>query len=273
MERSSMRERVWRLVDATRAEDEFNIQYDRYDWFIQAFVVMTVLVVILDTVDKVHRQYGHVFYLMEGVAVCVFLVDYLLRLWSCVEDPRYRSPIMGRLRFMVAPSTLIDASAIAPLFFPLLGISDRYTQMVRMLRMLRLLKLFRYVEGLHLISRVFRSKKDELVLSTIILGLLLVLTSSFIYFAEHRAQPDKFPDIPSAMWWSVVTLTTVGYGDVFPITILGKFLAGFSAILGVGFFALPAAILTSAFIEELGRRGKLEPLCCPHCHETFEPSG
>ena len=117
-------------------------------------------------------------------------------------------------------------------------------------------------------GRVFKDKKEELILTFMLMVGLIIVVSSFMYFAEHDAQPDKFPDIPSSMWWSVVTLTTVGYGDIYPITTLGKIFAAISAILGIGMFALPTGILGASFIEEL-QKEKMGQCICPHCGEKI----
>ncbi len=124
----------------------------------------------------------------------------------------------------------------------------------------------RYVDSLNTLDDVVRSKKEELVVIIIMILMLLLFSSSLIYVVEAEAQPDKFPDIPSAMWWGVATLTTVGYGDIYPITPLGKILSGFIAFLGIGIFALPTGILASGFAEEIQKRRKQsEIVFCPHC--------
>ena len=136
------------------------------------------------------------------------------------------------------------------------------------MRIFSVAKLTRYSSSIRLIGRVFKDKKEELVLTFMLMMGLIIIVSSFMYFAEHDAQPDKFPDIPSSMWWSVVTLTTVGYGDIYPITPLGKFFASISAILGIGMFALPTGILGASFVEEL-QKEKMQERICPHCREKI----
>jgi len=118
-----------------------------------------------------------------------------------------------------------------------------------------------------LMMRVFKSKKEELVLSICMTFFLIIISASVMYFLEHDAQPDKFSSIPETMWWSVATLTTVGYGDVYPVTIVGKILASFISILGIGMFALPAGILASGFSDEIKQVKKQQR--CPHCNTPF----
>jgi len=199
---------------------------------------------------------------------CLFSAEYLLRLWSCTVNPAHAAPLRGRFRFALTPLLLIDLLAILPFYFsllaPLLALDLRFLRAVRLFRLFRLAKLARYSLALRTFGRVLSSKKEELLSTLFILFLLLFLASSLMYFAENKAQPEKFSSIPTALWWGVATLTTVGYGDVVPVTALGRFLASMIAILGIGMFALPTGILGAAFVEEMQTRSS-PPKLCPHC--------
>ena len=137
------------------------------------------------------------------------------------------------------------------IFVNLRGLDLRFLRVARLLA--RIVRLSRYFTGLRTLGRVLHTKRGELFAVISVLLLLLVMTSSLMFFAEHEAQPEEFASIPKAMWWSIITLTTVGYGDVFPVTAAGRLLAGLIAIVGIGLFALPAGILGSGFMEELGK--------------------
>jgi voltage-gated potassium channel len=188
-------------------------------------------------------------------------------LWIAPLDARYSKPVIGRIRYAFSLMAVVDLLAILPAFMPLIFPLDlRILRFLRLFRLFRLFKLSRYVESLNTLDDVVRSKKEELLVTVVMIGMLLVFASSLMYIVETEAQPDKFPDIPSAMWWGVATLTTVGYGDVFPITALGKLLGGFIAFLGIGMFALPTGILASGFSEEIKKRRDKDKICeCPHC--------
>lgn len=123
----------------------------------------------------------------------------------------------------------------------------------------------RYVKALDTLDDVIKEKKEDLIVPLAIILLLLVLASSVMYLAETDAQPDKFPNILATLWWGVATLTTVGYGDIFPIMPLGKFIGGVIAFLGIGLFALPTGILAAGFAEEVQKRRRKEVKICPHC--------
>ncbi|MGI4762315.1 MAG: potassium channel family protein [Janthinobacterium lividum] len=192
----------------------------------------------------------------------------MARVWSCVEDPRYRQPWLGRLRYMATPLALIDLLAVLPFFLALGGLSLR---LARLLRVVRVLKVARYVKALHLIERVVRRKRTELLVAMGVIGVMLLLVSTLMYAVESEAQPDKFGSIPDTMWWGVATLTTVGYGDVFPITPAGKLLSSVIAVLGLGLFAIPTGILASGFSEHIQEQPAAEPTYkyCPHCGEKL----
>ena len=239
-----------------------------FDQTIFSLIALTSLTIVLETIAPIAAVAQGAFEVVEVVTVALFTFEYLLRVWSCTEDPDYAHPLWGRLRFAVQPLTLIDLLAIAPFYIPLTGLDLR---IARVLRLLRLLKLTRYSESMSIIVDVLRSRREALI-STVFIGFVLLLfASALMYLAEREAQPEGFSSIPAAMWWGMVTLTTVGYGDLFPVTGLGRGLGAVVALLGIGLFALPAGILGSAFVEELDRRRtpQEENRTCPHCGEPL----
>ncbi|GAA4334365.1 hypothetical protein GCM10023184_28350 [Flaviaesturariibacter amylovorans] len=162
---------------------------------------------------------------------------------------------------MASSGAIVDVLAILPFYLPyLIGYDLRFIRLLRLTRLLRFFKLGRYVGAFRMIRQVFRAKKEELILSLSITLLLIVVASCIMYFVEHDAQPTKFSSIPETMWWSVATLTTAGYGDVYPVTMLGKTLTAIISILGVGMFALHAGILASGFSESWKVNGDLPTL-------------
>lgn len=173
----------------------------------------------------------------------------------------------GRIKYAFSLMAIVDLLAILPAFLPMIFPVDlRVLRFLRTFRLFRLFKMSRYVESLDKLDDVVRSRKEELLVTVVMIVMMLIFASSLMYLVENEAQPDKFPNIPSAMWWGVATLTTVGYGDVFPVTPLGKILGAFIAFLGIGMFALPTGILASGFAEEIARKKLVHSDCqCPHC--------
>jgi len=227
-------------------------------------ILLNVAAMMVQSVAGLAAAYGPWFDAIEVVSVAVFSVEYLLRLWVATESPLYARPVLGRLRYVVTPLALVDLAAVLPFYLPmLLPVNLLFIRVLRLLRLMRLLKIGRYSQSLQTLGWVLRERRGELVASLLVLAVLLVLTSSLMYQVEHDAQPAVFPNVFAAMWWAVSTLTTVGYGDTYPITPFGKLLGGVVAILGIGLFALPAGILGSGFIEKLAHRG--DERRCPHC--------
>jgi voltage-gated potassium channel len=228
-------------------------------------IALNVLAVILETVPSLEQQFRDAFVLFERPSVAVFTVEYVARLWACTADPRFRRPVTGRLRFSLTPLALIDLAVILPAYLPWHIVLDlRFARVLRLVRILRIFKIARYSRTVRLFLQVFAAKRTDFGLVVIVVGLIIVLASSLIYYAEHPAQPEAFSSIPAAMWWSVETLTTVGYGDMCQRTPLGKLLGTLIAFVGIGIFALPAGILAAGFAEQLRNQRRASDRC-PHC--------
>jgi voltage-gated potassium channel len=218
-------------------------------------IFANVVAVMLETVDEIEVPYRKYFLAFEVVSVSIFSIEYLIRLWIADLNPNFHGSVRGRLRYALTPMALVDLASILPFYLPIaLTVDLRILRVLRLFRVFRLFKMARYVESLNTLHRVFRAKKTELAITLLMLMILLVFASSAMYVAENAAQPDKFPNIPATLWWGVVTLTTVGYGDIYPVTPLGKVIGGLIAFMGIGLFALPAGILASGFSEEVHKR-------------------
>ena len=226
-----------------------------FDIFIMSLISLNVVAVILETVEEIRQSLGAFLLVFEIGSVAIFTIEYLLRIWSCTVHRSFAAPVTGRLRYAMRPMLLIDLLAILPAYLTVLPIDLRFLRALRLLRIFRLLRLHRYSVALQILSGVIVAKKEELTIALSSLLMLLLISSSLMYYADHNAQPEAFSSIPATMWWSVATLTTVGYGDMYPSTAIGKVLAGVIAILGIGMFALPAGILGGAFAERAARGG------------------
>lgn len=247
----------------------------KWDKFINGFIITLILLsvtaVILETVPSIHDPYFIYFKIFDLFTVTVFTIEYILRVWSCTYDPRYRHSIKGRLKYMVSAYALIDLIAILPFYFHfIIGLDLREVRILRLLRFLRLFGLTAYMKSAKMIKNVFVSRANELKLSLVLIFFLLIISACLIYFAEHLAQPKVFTSIPATMWWAVVTITSVGYGDMIPITIEGKILTGIITLSGLAIFALPAGIITAGFLEEMRKRKSPRNTECPHCGKPIE---
>jgi voltage-gated potassium channel len=260
---------IWEILEVDRPDDERGRVFDAFDIFILALILLNVIAVALSTVKSIETRFETELRWFEVFSVAVFTIEYLARVWACVAHSGYSRPVAGRLRFMLRPIAIIDLLAILPFYLTFFTADLRFIRALRLFRIFRVAKLGRYSTSVRLFGSVFRNKKEELVVTMVLMLLLIMMSASFMYFAENEAQPDKFSDIPSTVWWAVMTLTTVGYGDIFPITPLGKVLTMVIAILGIGMFALPVGIFGAGFVEEI-QKLKAGKTICPHCGEVIE---
>lgn len=245
----ALRRRAYRAMEVRDAGDRLG---HALNLALVALILVNVLAVILETVPSLGQRYAALFQALEVVSVAVFTVEYLGRAWWAVEDPRYAHPLWGRLRYLLTPLALIDLIAILP--FYLAQIFGLDLRLLRLLRLLRILKLSRYSPAVTVLADVLRDERDSLLVTFMVLLTILVLASAGIYLFENEAQPEAFGSIPAAMWWAVATLTTVGYGDVTPITPAGKVFAALVTLTGIGMVSLPAGIVASGFTEALRQR-------------------
>ncbi|MFN3199762.1 MAG: ion transporter [Bradymonadia bacterium] len=243
------RARIHQIIEPSRGRHDTLSR--AFDITILGLIVLNIVALIFQTEASIYAAAPTLFDMVEWISVAVFSVEYLLRIWVCVEDARYARPVLGRLRYALTPMMLVDLMAVAPFFMVWLSMDMRFVRAFRLMRLFRLAKLGRYVGALELMGRALRGRLAELLITVSLILMLLVVAAGLMYYAEREAQPEAFASIPRAMWWAVATLTTVGYGDVYPITMVGRVLGAVIAILGVGLFALPAGIISGCFMEEL----------------------
>jgi voltage-gated potassium channel len=279
--RTGLRHRVYECLEVARDGD---VTSRITDAIVLAMILANVAVVIVESTEPQDRPLPAFYDWFEALSVAFFTVEYLLRLWVTVEAARYRHPILGRVRWALSPLALVDLFAILPTWAMWLGFTSgldlRVMRSLRLVRIFRLAKLTRYSNALRTFFAVIHERRGELGTSLFLLGVLLLVASSLMYSIENAHQPDQFASIPHAMWWAVATLTTVGYGDVYPVTGAGRVLGAVIAVLGIGMFALPAGILGAAFTEALERQrrrrhaahAETTPANCPHCgHALHDP--
>lgn len=244
---------------------------EAYDLFMVWLICLNIVALVLETVGPLYTRHLALFQAFEVASVLLFSLDYLLRLWTCTLNPEFAGAVRGRIRYALSPLALIDLAAVLPFYLPFVGMDLRFARGARLLRLLRLGKLARYSRALHMVARVVARQKEELLTTFVLSGLLLLGSSTLMYLVERGAQPEDFSSIPAAMWWGIATLTTVGFGDVVPLTAAGKFLSSVIAVIGIGIVALPTGILSAGFIEEMQLRKNPGGVKCPHCGEQLPP--
>lgn len=246
---ANIRDRIFDVIDENNKSTSLARLFDA---FIIALIVLNVIAIVLESFEEIKHTYGFILEWFELFSIVAFTVEYLLRILT--SDLKYpnKSKAGAIVLFVFSPLALVDLFAILPAYLPLLlPIDLRILRALRLLRVMRLFKLNRYSRSLQLILEVFREKRSDLGVTVFVTFILLIIASTLMYHIEGNRQPEAFPNIIASFWWAIATLTTVGYGDVYPITGWGKFISGVIALLGIGLVALPTGILSSAFFEKI----------------------
>lgn len=217
-------------------------------------ILAAVASAILETEPTIAAGNEEIFRTMEIGFGLVFLVEYLARLWVADMSPAFAGSRWPRLKFVTSLPAIIDLLSILPALFAFAGGATLALRFVRFFRILRLAKLGRFSSAWSDLGNAIRSRKEELFLAFSLSAFTMLIASTLMYWAEGDAQPEKFGSIPRTMWWTIVTLTTVGYGDVYPVTPVGKFLCGMVAVAAIGLIALPTGILAAAMSDVMQRR-------------------
>lgn len=231
-----------REIVAVNGNHPFSSTFDK---LITYSVLLAIIHLTLETEAELYSSYKSLFIWVERGLTVIFTTEYVLRIIS------FKRSYYGKsfIRYVLSFDLLIDFLALIPFYLTLLPIDLRYLRTFRLLRLARIFKLTRYNTAINTVKAVISSKKEILTISFVLIGLILYMVSAVMYYVENAAQPEVFSSIPKTMWWGVATLTTVGYGDIFPITPLGRMLGGIIAILGIGIFAIPTGIIASGFTE------------------------
>ncbi len=246
------KQRVFEILEEGAAGDHISHFVDRG---LALLVIVTVVSVVLETVPAYAMAYHRVFVAIEIFAVFLFSVEYILRLWIADMHGtlRHLRPSLARMRYALQPAAIVDLLAIAPLYAVIVfGMTD--LRVLLLFRLIRFLKLARFSPGLRSLTSAVVSERRALLGSLVIIIGVVLTAATVLYVAEREIQPDKFGSIPASMWWALATLTTVGYGDVVPVTAFGKIVAGVVMLAGYAMFALPIGIVASAFAREIHQR-------------------
>jgi voltage-gated potassium channel len=256
-------------------------------------IVVNVCCVILESVESIRQHFGPAFDEFEKIATAIFAAEYVCRVWVCVDfhSVNYRDPAWGRLRYMRSFFALVDLVAILPAILGFFDAAD--FRILRLLRLLRMLKLARHSTTFGLLFAVLREERQSIAALLFVLLLTVTISGSLMFMLESEDQPAVFSSIPAAMWWAIETLTTVGYGDMVPVTVFGRIIGGAVSIVGIGTLALFSGLITVGFLDQLkiyreqhpktavtisretitvtkryegpSSDGDLLPVSCPHC--------
>lgn len=263
-----------RTFEILQTADDGDKASKTFDIFIISLIIINVIMVIADTF-QLPKNIQNISRIIEIISVIIFSIEYILRVWTSDLIYPKKSIAKARIKYIFSFMALIDLLAILPFYLPMfISIDLRVLRALRIIRLFRLFKINRYTTALNTIGQVFKNKASQLISSMIVVFLLMLIASVLMYNAEHEAQPEQFTNVFQAMWWAVATLTTVGYGDIYPVTAVGKTLSAVIAILGIGMVAVPTGIISAGFSEVINKsenNAEDDPKTyCPYCGHKIE---
>jgi voltage-gated potassium channel len=224
----------------------------KFNQFIIVLIILNVFAIMLGSVSSISLKYGDELRLFEVLSVIIFTIEYVMRLIA------HRNNLV---RYIFSFYAIVDLLAILPFYIPFIVKADlRFLRLLRLMRVFRIFKTTKYSSSLSVLIDVIKEKRRELGISLFICSIFLVVASFIVFYFENEAQPEQFSNLFDSIWWALATLTTVGYGDIYPVTVEGKIIAGFLALLGIGIVALPTGILSAGLMEKIGNKKT-----CPHC--------
>ena len=243
------------------------------DTGIIALIGLSILSIILQSFENLAEKYGGVFHVFEVATVAVFTAEYILRIWTA--DLLYPGEKHPRLKYIVSFMAVIDLLAILPFYLPFISADMRFLRMIRLFRLFRLLRVFklgRYFDALQVILKVIRESSTRLIISVMLCLFVMLFSAIVMYTVENPVQPEQFPNVIASLWWAICTLTTVGYGDVYPVTMVGRFFASVISLVGIGIIAIPTGIIAAGFTSVIdGRQSDRDPKkYCPYCGHRIE---
>jgi len=244
----SLRAQIFALFNATPQSHSVNKYIDTV---VILAVLVSVVCIVLETVQEIESVWSREFHILDLITVVIFSIEYVLRVYSCCELKQYEQPVKGRIKYIFSASALVDLVAICPFYIDIFLAKSIDLRFLRIFRLTRLLKLTRYTGTLNTLVKAVQREKYVLLAAAFMMFLMIILTASLGFMFEHDAQPDKFESIPTAMYWAVVTLASVGYGDITPITPLGRLMTVVVSFVGIGIFAIPAGLMASSFTDQL----------------------
>ncbi len=251
----STRQKIFQIIQPDRGE---SVASRIFDWTITLLILLGVVIVFAITFD-LPVPVRRLFWRLEQTTSIIFTVEYVLRILTADLLYPESGPLVSRVRYVFSPMAIVDLVAILPFWLPMfLPCSMLALRALRLVRLLRILKLNRYFDAMRSIVEVIAAKRRELLASLFFVLLLMLVSSLLMYSAEHEAQPDVFRNAFSGLWWAVATLTTVGYGDIYPVTVVGRILGAFIALSGIAALAVPTGIITAGLTESLSHRAKVE---------------
>lgn len=264
-----------RVFEIIQSANEGDIVSRIFDLFIMLLIIINSFSIMVDTF-QLPSSVKTTIQVIDISTSIIFSIEYLLRIWTAPLLYPDKSALDARLRYVVSFIAIIDLLAILPFYLPMIiPFNLKSLRLLRITRLLRIFKMNRYTNALYKVFAVFKAKSSQLISSMLVVLMLIVLASILMFNVENAAQPEAFRNIFDSMWWAIATFTTVGYGDIYPITVLGKILSAIIAFLGIGLVAVPTGIISAGFVEqiektEIEEKHKDEKHYCPYCGKRLD---
>jgi voltage-gated potassium channel len=223
-------------------------QIKKFDFFIYSLIILNIIAMILESHKSIEQQFGKLFTTFEFISILIFTVEYFYRIILHYKENKWR----GVVSYIFSFYGMVDFFSILPFYISKFVLLDgRFFRILRLLRLTRIFKLGRGSQSLKLFIKALSAVKNELIFTLFLSLLTILFSASAIYFIENKAQPEVFSSITASIWWATVSLATVGYGDVVPITVWGKVFAAVISLVGIGVVAIPTGIISASFVEEI----------------------
>ena len=265
MTKNALKQRVFDVISKAEEGDRAS---RAFDLTVMALILLSVAMIVLESFADLAARFGTLFSVCEAIIAAVFTAEYALRIWTA--DLLYPGEEHPRRKYVLSPMALVDLLAIAPFYLPMLGIRFlRTLRLLRLFRLLRVFKLHRYFDALQIVVDVLRSSASQLIISIFLCLFVMLFSAIVMYTVENPVQPEQFPNVIASLWWAICTLTTVGYGDVYPVTAVGRLFASVISLVGIGIIAIPTGIIAAGFSTAINERGRRRDedarLYCPYC--------
>ena len=262
-----------RIFDIISKAEEGDRASKVFDTGIIVLIALSIIAIILQSFESLATKYDAVFHWFEVITVAVFSVEYILRIWTA--DLLYPNEKHPRHKYIFSFMALIDLLAILPFYLPFISADMRFLRMIRLFRLFRLLRVFklgRYFDALQIIIRVIKESASQLIISVVLCMFVMLFSAIVMYTVENPVQPDQFPNVIASLWWAICTLTTVGYGDVYPVTVVGRFFAAVISLVGIGIIAIPTGIIAAGFSSVIDKRDEAKEVkkYCPYCGHKID---
>lgn len=266
----SLQDKLYTLLE----EPEKNKYSYGLNIFIYILIIISIVALMVSTIEEYNEKYGLILSLIKHIIMPIFVIEYVLRVYSCGSLKKYRG-LKGKLKYLTSAYAIVDLIVIIPYIFIGFDFNNAFIRSLRFFRIFRIFRMKKQAEFVKVISQILTSKKEEFIVLLFFTLAIIIFLSFIVYEAEHSAQPDVFTSIPQTLWWAVATLTTVGYGDMYPISVLGKLVTSMVSILGIAFIAIPGGIFASEFVNifsqrKLQRKSKKKCLQCSSTNVEFE---